>query len=599
MADSGRAQRMHPVFQDSVGAVVGGKLSPNLPSSAQKTAIVSAHEGNVGSGGSRVYLPQIFWLETRLNGNLRAFNSPSLPLSKFHLSSRFALPNVIGLQFNQRSPNKVTYTIGSAAHVERQFIRDRVITMSGRTGVDNIWDPTAGKYIEPVRYFDMLRDAIECLHAVGSPPVSRQSMSNADLFNGQAAIGWRLILRSTFEEYNLLVEPVSFSYRRGGTSKFSFEWTLTLRAYSKFAGGVEPDIFSFPKMSVFDASKAVFKGARNVIFSMRNALTREVPGRLQALGMSALFSTVGTLSRLASPEREVFSGMSRVAKMWADALGDQQGRFDTFFSGLTWPESQDWKKSRSSADTARKSISVAWIHSLMLVLCGDDPASIKKNPSSVTSDFSPASDDSVVGFSDEDTTYVGPTRDVVALEGDTLESIAVRELNDEDWHLIAKLNKMKSPYKFLDGSNLSAGDIIKIPATGPQIDSFDPQNALGTDLLLGPDGDLMALNSDKDDVKLAVGGHALKQGLTHRLLVNAGDSLVFPSFGLEMSPGDPVNFATITIGIADIIDQVQSDPRIRSCNVTQALDGGDVMIVSCIATAKDGQETQITAPISI
>ena len=598
---SGRAKRIHPLFNNPVSAELGARLSPNFPSSLQKTSAVSNFDSSIG--GSRVYLPQIFWLETREDGKLKSFRDIQsvFGFSKSSiLPPRIALPNVLGVQFNQKNPNKISYTIGTSAHIERQFIRDRLITISGRTGVDNIWDPTAGKYVDPVEYFDLIRDTIECLHAVGSPPVSSRGIHSENASKGQTPKGWRLVLRSTFEQYNMMVEPVQISYKRGGTSKFSFEYTITFRAYSKFEGKVDLNDLSFPKLNVFEASKALFKGGRNLALGVRNAIVREVPKRYEALAAHAIFSTLGTMHRIARPEDIPYHGLSSIAKTYWDALTKQQNQFDSFYDSLSWTEQQDWKeKNGERIDTARKAISVLRISTMMMVLSGDEPQAIKKFPSYITEDFVPAPDGVGPGVTVSTTLYDGPTKNVIALEGDTLESIAVREGLVIDWQSLALLNKMKSPYKFLDGSNLSAGDVVKVPSRGQKIESFDPNNAFGTDLLLGPDGDLVALNSDKDDVQLVVGAESLRQGLTHRLLVNAGDSMVFPSFGLESSPGNPMNFVTMTVGVADIVDQIQSDPRINSCNITQAVDGGDVMLVSCVAVAKDGQETHITAPVSI
>ena len=551
---------------------------------------------------SRVYQQQVFWVEFRKDGKLEDIGKKVQNDEVKSPGSRFALPNVQNVQSTTDVPSVVTYSTGVVAHVERSPLRDHVITISGQSGADMVYDPINDSYLDPMKYFDRIRNGIEMLCMSDAPT----PMQGRNPLKGQEPKGWRMVLRSSFERFNHMVEPVSFTFRRSPTNRFSVQWSMTLRAYSRFSASIEETTLHIPKNSYAEIAEGLIHYGRNLINTVRIHAKYTVPGLMARASNTILSSSVGMLNVL-DFNNWAHDNSSRMTPMyWHAAAQIAQRRFMSFYQKkLNWWEQVEWKKGSSGtavSDAARQGLSMAEIGACMAIVGSEHPSALKIYPQVLDeSTFFPLQDLFVMSVSSfENVAWSGATYSCVVKEGDTLETVALREMGNPDaWLTLAALNKMSAANMYKDGKPLSAGDVLLVPDPGGgKAVSYDQEHAYGVDLLLGSDGDLQLLNANADDVKLARGAIALQQGLTHRMLIKKGDSVVFPQMGLTHGPGDGSTFVRVADTIADVVDQTEADPRIKSCIIESAIDGGSTIIVRSVAIAHDGLETQITTPVA-
>ena len=592
--------QVNPELQAPVGGVFHRSGRPG------RGGIDSISHGDPHIAGSRVYRAQIYWLEFRKDG--KPYTLPGKITrgpggAKGYDEWRIALPYVQALNVTETTPSIVSYTIGTNAHIDRTHVRDRIVTLSGRTGVDMIYDGTVNQTLDPVVHFDNIRS---CLEIFSSTDVPTDTEGHA-IGQSMNPLGVRMVLRSSFEQFNHLVEPVSFTYKRTVASKFSVEWTLTLKIYSAFR---YTDNMTYGVLSGRGSGfMETLRRGRNLLNSARASFRKNVTGRLQRAAHHFSFNTVGLLNILRQTAAEVGAPVSYAAgaaRRWYVGAKLALSRWEGYFDGLTWIEQQSYRARSPYAEqqsSGNVELSLIQIGACGYIVNSAEPHALKTNPTTLPDNnlFVP-SPDPLHGepqSSPEATMWSGPAYAVVVLEGDTLVSIAVRELGVSEWLTLAQLNHMKSPSTYLDGSPLAAGDVIMCPdyQNTTQIKTFDPNHAYGVDLLLGPDGDLVLRGTTTDDVELAAGAYALRQGLTHRMLVRRGDSLVFPNFGLSLGPGDAATFIRMSGAVQDVVHQMESDPRIRTCIINSALDAGDGFVVNSTVVAKDGIEATINVPV--
>lgn len=594
--------QINPELQAPVGGVLHRSGRPG------RGDIVGISHGDPHLAGSRVYRAQLYWLEFRKDG--KPYTLPGKITrgpggAKGYDEWRIALPYVQSLNVTETTPSIVSYTIGTNAHIDRTHVRDRIVTLSGRTGVDMIYDGTVNRSLDPVVHFDNMRS---CLEIFSRHDVTTDTEGHA-MDSGQNPKGVRMVLRSSFEQFNHLVEPVSFTYKRSATTKFSVEWTITLKIYSAFRH--TDAMQDYMLLSGLPGSfMETLRRGRNLLNTARANYKKHVTGRLQRAAHHFTFNTVGLLNVLRQSTieagTETTAYAAGAARRWYVGAKLAISRWESYFDGLTWIEQQSYRERSpflEQQSDGNVELSMILIGACGYIVSSAEPHALKTNPTTLPDNnlFVPSAD-SLLGepqSSPEAALWSGPAYAVVVLEGDTLVSIAVRELGVSEWLILAQLNHMKSPSTYLDGSPLAAGDVILCPdhLNKTQIKAFDPNHLYGVDLLLGADGDLVLKGSATDDVELAAGAYALRQGLTHRMLVRRGDSLVFPNFGLGLGPGDAATLIRMSGAVQDVVHQMEADPRIRTCIINSALDAGDGFVVNSTVVAKDGIEATINVPV--
>jgi len=184
-----------------------------------------------------------------------------------------------------------------------------------------------------------------------------------------------------------------------------------------------------------------------------------------------------------------------------------------------------------------------------------------------------------------------PTGELVIYRGDTLMSIALRAIGDRNAApYIAKINGLRYPYISDSGEpyTLRYGDKIVVPQfadsaprqmLGESSDRID-ERTFGRDLRLTPDGDLIA-TGDKTDLAVVSGVENIKQAIEIiKLRTRLGANALFPAVGIPDFIGAESAADTVAAAILGAKQCVESDPRIKSVRVEQAVDRGDGVIVA-------------------
>lgn len=193
-------------------------------------------------------------------------------------------------------------------------------------------------------------------------------------------------------------------------------------------------------------------------------------------------------------------------------------------------------------------------------------------------------------------------RPVEIRQGDTLQSIAARELDDASkWALIAAINGLKPPY--LTASAAEAGEAVKlygqmllVPAAVQQATSnTTPEVVFGIDLDLGS-GELSA---EDGDFALISGRANLKQALLNRVSTVWGELLFHLDYGCgARTLLGTVNGPTAGLLAAEYVKAaVLADPRISSIESAEAEVLGDQINTSVEAVPISGRPVDLSAVV--
>ena len=187
------------------------------------------------------------------------------------------------------------------------------------------------------------------------------------------------------------------------------------------------------------------------------------------------------------------------------------------------------------------------------------------------------------------TTRKPGVRKVQTNRDDTLQLIALRELGSASrWVELANLNALRPPYIVNDRVDLKAGvllagDMINIPApTGMATVASDADGVFLRDIKL-TNGRLTASGGDL----VPVGGvDNLTQALQIRIQTDKKELPFHPEYGcyvdvLRGRAGNPVNNA---LAAFFVMSSLLEDERVKSVDKTDAIIGGDSIMVESLVT---------------
>jgi len=161
---------------------------------------------------------------------------------------------------------------------------------------------------------------------------------------------------------------------------------------------------------------------------------------------------------------------------------------------------------------------------------------------------------------------------------DTLQTIAQRELNDEDlWFYIAQVNGLRG------NSDISAGQEIYIPT---QVDSSvkdifiitdNPRrNPYGTDIAISNTGDIL-INDQGNEFQKRSGVENVKQAVDIKFTTPVGSMLKQTAFGLSAQAGAAGDDLAISYLRMSMRSTLLFDPRIEEVNnMSISIDGGNI-----------------------
>ncbi len=190
-------------------------------------------------------------------------------------------------------------------------------------------------------------------------------------------------------------------------------------------------------------------------------------------------------------------------------------------------------------------------------------------------------------------------------DGDTLESLALLSLGSSDfWKVLAEFNNLVYPFisnaSPLPEKTLAPGMKIAVPLTdggnsgnnlilGQNVPNDSPGGfgnntnninpVFGTDLLLGPDGDIsFTTKSNPDgtttgDVVTITGLDEFKQEILLKIHIIRGELVKHPHFGVPKLPGGRTLSFLASKVKADIQSTILTDSRVQKANVKVNLVG--------------------------
>lgn len=171
-------------------------------------------------------------------------------------------------------------------------------------------------------------------------------------------------------------------------------------------------------------------------------------------------------------------------------------------------------------------------------------------------------------------------RFVQTLRGDTLQSIALRELgNAIDWAQLAWLNELSPPY-LTDNPDLArvgvlvTGSTIRVPAPTAQVDaSVSPEEVFLTDISLS-NGKFQFNNGD---IALVSGRENLKQAISNRLGTDHGDLVYHGTYGANLGRlVGALNGPSREMVASSYVEEALGDEnRIQAINSIKAISQGD------------------------
>lgn len=171
-------------------------------------------------------------------------------------------------------------------------------------------------------------------------------------------------------------------------------------------------------------------------------------------------------------------------------------------------------------------------------------------------------------------------RYVQTLRGDTLQSIALRELgNAGDWAQLAWLNELLPPYLTDNPDQVRAGVLvtgstIRVPAPTAQVDaSVSPEEVFLTDISL-VNGKLQFNNGD---IALVSGRENLKQAISNRIVTDHGDLIYHGNYGANLGrlKGSLNGPSRAMVAASYVEDALANENRIQAINSIKATPQGD------------------------
>jgi hypothetical protein len=533
-----------------------------------------------GKLGALIRVPVDYILEARIAGAV---------------GSAMALPNTPSeLRISKVGTTDLAFTI-TDAHARFNDLRNTRITLSGRSGVEarSGQDGKGLLVFQPgpilVEEFDRWLDNMHRSFKEFQELQDERSVQGLPVIEESP----EFVFRAYNQRVNLKVVVESFEYASSaGTSRHSYEWSLTLKAYGDSPPMVPLSILS-PVSDWAQKAAASIDDANAYVGAAGNALTN------LRKDLDILRAPLLALERTAAAMEGITDGLQSVAEWPRDAMGDlvrAAGRFGKATQSAmdTWDfvasgagVSEQWRALRNIATggdslESDSGAALGGLGGLGLALdTGDDPLDgqwIQRRPNRLR---------------------VAPSgaRAVPLLAGDDLRAVAYRELGSRDqWTTLAWLNGWKSPTQKSDGSTPQSGTKILIPADNADTGgtTVDP---MGTDLYVDPT--TKDLEFQGDDLRSVGGDTNAVQALRERLTVSQGDWPLFPAYGIPLAPGDALTEGALKLLAALTEDQLRADYRVVDVLDLAVVVDGAAVYIDAMVNLSDGQGLPLIAPLPV
>lgn len=193
-------------------------------------------------------------------------------------------------------------------------------------------------------------------------------------------------------------------------------------------------------------------------------------------------------------------------------------------------------------------------------------------------------------------------RFVQTQHGDTLQSIALRELGDAgQWSTIAWLNGLVPPY-LTDSSSavrngvMLTGSSIRVPSASARVDATTkPEDVFLSDCALVKGG----LQFADGDFAIVGGRDNLRQAVAHRVATDHNELMFHPTYGANLGRlKGAVNRPALELVGADYVrDALQDENRIQSVVRVSATTSGDRLSINAEVVPVSGATLNMTKDV--
>jgi hypothetical protein len=496
------------------------------------------------------------------------------------------LPLVNRMNVSRIPTDVLTWTLGDEPLIEHSGVKEYQITLMGdsgqrfRLGTDHQGNRVFDSGPELFKQFDRF------LHYYAKTAHEHQQ-SGASLDHPV-----ELVFRALWEELSLKVETQQFSWERAvEIGPLRYRWNLALQGYENIE---HKDKSPF---GVLQKAFSPLKAAAKTI-DTASAFLGIVTERLEALrgNLDTVREPVRALGRVAQEASKVATAVQSIRMFPHDLASDLFGVanaattavFDSW-AALPFIDRQSVRSVMIDtlgpmADVRREALT--WLGLNFVDFRGTENSAAGS-----------------VSYTSTLTPRYASTRPVMPYrlhEGQDVGDLAQDVIGDRtQWASVATANAMADPHATASGRPLGPGETLLVPTpkvSGLQT-SGDPADVYGTDLMLGPDGDLVMVGTE--DCALVSGVDNLRQALTIRAQTVQGTNTVRPEVGLPATIGDGIYLETAGLLASQARSQFASDPRIEEVTELEVTDeDGDSLRVAALLKPVAGAPFRISAAVS-
>ena len=428
----------------------------------------------------------------------------------------------------------------------------------------------------------------------------------------------RLVFKNFKDGEFLFVEPQKFTMKRSAAKSVLYDYNIQLKAIgvAEAPGKVDSENFGLigdifkvvdQATSLLNASAQVFQASFALISRVEQDLVNTVLGPVTALSNTLESIRNGSstvINRTRSQVEFISRELDRVNNNLADAVGVAMGVYNTL-AGRTSTLSAETGKTPTSSE-------IRALHGFQLAKRG---VSLVLSENSLFQQSIGVENRSAESIYDNKITLPVPnsSRAVVILGGDTIQTLAARELGDPDrFKDIVILNNLRAPYIDDLGGNgvLSVGDKILIPQSSQQESTGVKRNKqfeisrllnetekdLGVDIRLDNNNDLAVGNNG--DLDLIAGVDNLSQAILIKLNLEPGGLKRHLTLGVGLPIGRKVTTSLLSEIRSNLIGSLSSDLRIDSVPFLELKQEGGTTIINAVLRIKD-LNLPIPLPITV